>query len=253
MSDIIESGETIVYYRLERSSDGEDLLFEDFNWPRLKEFIDGLTSALEAMSGEVKPDTLMPVNISKGSVKVAMRGKPPLTKADARLRQGPDDSWSLEMHQKTHNLYRFLRKNGLKLRSGPQRGVVLLFRMPEKVEYNNIVEVGRRVGRVMHIGGKEGHVWIEFDDAHLGMVTCKAGPEKATQISPYLYKRAFFQLEWYRHPVTLENPRPPTILDFKPIEGSDTADPREALLELLGDRAEGFSLREFRRKAGKEE
>jgi hypothetical protein len=255
--DLSDSGENIIEYRLEKADDGEDLLFEDFNWSQLKLFLDELIHAISVMPGSIQSDAMMPVKIEKGSLAVRLRGREDFSRADHILRAGPDQTWSLEMLQGTHGLYSFLNKRRYNLSSrhiSAADAQVIPFRQPERVSYSNIVEIGHRFGRILRVGGKEGHVRVEFDDPLLGVITCVAGQSLAKKIARHLYSRGAFQLELQRHPVTRKLPEdPPQIVAFESFGDPNDKAPREALSNLLDGLPRNFNMNEFHRKAWKTE
>jgi hypothetical protein len=88
-----------------------DKAFGDFGWSDLREFMDKLSTALQAMPDWPKGQQLLPLTIHEGSLAVKARTPDQASTAINTFCEGPTPTWTANMRKKTQPFYNFVKAN----------------------------------------------------------------------------------------------------------------------------------------------
>jgi len=186
-----------------------------FGWQQVRDFMEVLVRAIDAMPGVADARLAVPTGLRAGSAVLDVSIPRGCLDGVRTLQKGPTRSWTTEMVQQARPLYLHLNQLGATL-SCQTRGRPKPMRLPANIdEETSYRETGVLRGTVEWAGGKEGKVGLatEFD----GQVRLDAGRDRAAELAKLLYKQVEVDVELVRDALT-HRITSGTILDTRKLK-----------------------------------
>lgn len=161
---------------------------KSMGWPELREFMNALASALQAMPDGPEPEDLTEIKFVAGSFLPQISHAPRFTPAVRELRGGPNRNWPEERQRACEPFYDFVRKHGGQVNCGVHTLHPMAVPPPFRRQLY-FSEMATLEGVIWKPGGEHGQVEIQFQPG--GVMKCSTidGRQTAEEMGKHMYRR----------------------------------------------------------------